>query len=72
MYLGQLIVEQVLLPCECVLMWNTDETRAVLCELHSREYMSWDGNDEEFIKILTTGQGHQMRRMNKSEREKLR
>jgi hypothetical protein len=53
-------------------MWNTDETRAVLCELHSREYMNWDGNDEEFIKILTTGQGHQMRRMNKSEREKLR
>lgn len=67
-----LIVDQIHLPCECILMWTRDETKVVLCPLHSRDYIGWDGKDEEFIKILTTEHSHQMKTFDKKELEKLR
>ena len=66
------IVEQVVLPCECLLMWNSMETRIVLCQLHSREYLDWDGNDHEFIQTLTSEHSYQMKRLDSSELAKLR
>ena len=68
----ELIVEQILLPCQCVLMWNVAETKVVLCPLHSREYVSWDGDDEEFIKSLTVEHAHQMKTFDRNELESMR
>ena len=67
-----LIVEEVLLPCQCILMWSNDETRVVLCSLHSREYMGWDGKDDEFIRCLTTEHFRQMKSFDNKELESLR
>ena len=53
-------------------MWTHEETKVVLCSLHSRDYLGWDGKDEEFIKILTTEHSRQMRMLDKKELEKLR
>jgi hypothetical protein len=68
----QLIVEQILLPCQCVLMWSNNETKVVLCQLHAREYVGWEGNDEEFIKVLTTEHSHQMKTFDRREMERMR
>jgi hypothetical protein len=66
------IAEQILLPCECLLMWSSYETRMVLCQLHSREYMDWKGNDDEFIRLLTSEHSYQMRKLDKAEIAKMR
>lgn len=67
-----MIVEQVLLPCECVLSWSADETQVVLCPLHTREYIGWHGDDEGFIKSLTVEHTRQMKMLDKGQLEKLR
>jgi hypothetical protein len=53
-------------------MWSHEETKVVLCQLHSREYVSWEGNDEEFIKILTVEHSRQMKRLDRTELEQWR
>jgi hypothetical protein len=53
-------------------MWSSDETKVVLCSLHSRDYIGWDGKDEEFIKNLTSEHPRQMKTFDKAEIEKMR
>ena len=53
-------------------MWSNNETKAVLCELHSKEYMHWEGDDEQFIKRVTVEYSGQMKKFDKKELAKMR
>jgi hypothetical protein len=45
------------LPCGCMMQWDEDETTVVFCSRHTLDYIHWEGNDRDFVKMIATPSG---------------
>lgn len=43
-----------ILPCGCVLDWGEIGTKLFMCGMHQFQYNFWEGDEEEFVKMVAT------------------
>ena len=53
-------MEYKILPCGCCVYCGGGENKILLCNLHNGEYQNWNGDDEEFVRIIVTLAADQM------------